>query len=170
MENAMKRILFLVAAFFITSSFVSGPVRPLLPDTPMGPTHPVIVDPYQPPAGAMSFTNPDDPSDSFTARISVDQGGFTIWLDSSRFIDYVVFANLSTDRIIREWVYQRTNLIQSHFNMSNGHWRIQIVTVNGTHYLTDIMVSNSAFGPLVPCDWIDEGYYEGPGAGFFGEF
>ena len=164
----MKRILFLVAVFFITSSFVSGPVRPTLPDTPMGPTHPVIVDPYQPPAGAMSFTNPNDPSDSFTARISVDQGGFTIWLDSSRYIDHVVFANLSTGRTFNEWIYRTTNSINSNFNMSNGHWRIEIVTAYGTRYLADIMVNNSAFGPLVPCDWID-GEYVG-GSFFHGEF
>ena len=170
----MKRILFLVAVFFITSSFVSGPVRPLLPDTPMGPTHPVIVDPYQPPAGAASPSrfinplNPSDPNDSFTAIVSVNYDGFTIWLDSSRYIDHVVFANLSTGRTFNEWIYRTTNSINSNFNMSNGHWRIEIVTAYGMRYLADIMVNNSAFGPLVPCDWID-GEYVG-GSVFHGEF
>ncbi len=162
----MKRILFLVAVFFVTSSFVSGPVKPQLPDTPLdNPTHPVIVDPNPRPAAAAGFTNPNDPSDCFTARIWADQSGFTIWLDSSRYIDHVVYANLSTGRTFCEWIYRTTNSINSNFNMSNGHWRIEIVTVYGTRYLADIMVDNSAFGPLVPCDWIDEGY---PANNFWG--
>lgn len=157
----MKRILFLVAVFFVSSSFESGPKKPHFPE-PEGPTHPVIVDPNPQPVAPADFVNPYDPSDRFAAVISASQNGFTINLYSPRYIDHVVFTNLSTGGTFSVWIYQTTSSINSYFNMSNGHWRIEVVTAGGTRYLSDFMVDNPSFGLTVPIDW-----YEGNCPGDF---
>ena len=165
----MKRILFLFTVFFISSSFESGPVKPLIPE-PLGPTHPVIVDPNPQPVAPASFTNPDNPGDSFSAVITANSNGFTISLYSPRYIDHVVFTNLYTGETFSDWINQTTSSINSYFNMSNGHWRIEVVTAGGTRYLSDFMVNNPSFGPVVPTDFIDGDYNENPFSGLSGGF
>lgn len=173
----MKRILFLLATFLISSSFESG-VRPpggFHPDPSEVPDdgRPVILQPgpLDPlaPACRMPFINPFNPIDFFTAEVSVNHNGFSIRLDSPKNIDRVEFRNISNGESYTVWVYRTTNWIEPHLRMSNGLWQIEIVTGGGAHYQTKIMVNNSAFGPLVPCDWID-GDYNPNGNGNMGPF
>ena len=153
----MKRVLFLLAVFFISSSFESkppgGPINP-----PSGP--PVIIDPNPQPVGPTVmciFKDPNNPTDSFNAWVSVSGSGFSVQLSSSRYIARVGFKNLTSGEFHSVQINSTTDHVAGYFTMTNGHWRIEIVTVGGTHYVTDIMVNSTAFGPLVPCDWIDEG-------------
>ncbi len=155
----MKRILFLVAAFFVSSSFESGVMPPGGPTMPDDGGRPVITDLGPIPLGGEQqcpFTDPNNPYNSFTAWVSVSSTGFTISLDSPVYIESVRFTNLSTGEFFCQRVRRTTNLVEALFNMSNGYWRIEIVPGPGTHFISNILVNNPAYGPVTSVDWFED--------------
>ena len=175
----MKRIFALLATFFVSSPFVSysGIRLPSNtggtsnPDPNPGPVIPGNIPlPVRPAVEVISTQFSNSLGDSFSGIITVSPFRTSLQLDMLVDVQYVVLTNEHTGRTFTEWVYRTTSALDlaSGCN-SNGRWRIEIVSTTGQHYVAYIMVNNSAFGPLVPCDWID-GEYNPNGNGNMGPF
>lgn len=117
---------------------------------------PLIPSPTVPEVRPANFENPNCPGDDVSGIITMTPAHTSILLDRQLDIQYIVFTNQTTGSTFTEWIYRTTFVVNAmSYCNSNGYWKIEIVTASGQHYVTSFMVNNSAFGPLVPCDWID---------------
>lgn len=156
MENAMKRILFLFTVFFISSSFESGPVKPLIPE-PLGPTHPVIVDPNPKPVapadGSVVFVNPVT-GEVFGGSIFVVHYQYLqIQFDSARYISQIWIENMTTGS---KYSYDFNCFVETvdvFHPIDAGRWRISVVTrlMGMTEVIeTEVLINRDSTGCVIP--------------------
>ncbi|MBP5626165.1 MAG: hypothetical protein J6W98_04520 [Bacteroidales bacterium] len=140
----------------------STPLRPAGEGSdPFGPAVPPPVisgDPIYSPSGEMmSFTDPVT-LDFINAWIMVELGNVRISFESATCIYSISLRNLSTGRGYTEYYYNGALMSSVGFSAptSNGVWEIAIHLSHGRCYYGKIVISNEAYGPLVPIDWFDD--------------